>query len=189
VTQTPRDEPVLAQARSTAPLAVALDEVDLADCVLNLTDAEYRDCAPGEHKAYGRSQSADGSPLAICVEAVGGQLTVQHYHGVSLSPVHCRWESVSDALAGQEWTTVHVIWEITAAVGPDGTPVFTNSIESRATADFQDWMRRTGATLDALVAARTEAIHQHNERETPAFAESIARRSRQRASSTHRGDT
>ncbi|MFJ9151639.1 hypothetical protein ACIRP7_27085 [Streptomyces sp. NPDC102270] len=80
---------MISETAETATVDAPIEAVDIADWVLNLPDAEYRRCAPGEHIAAGRTTTDDGRPMSINVENIGGTLVIQHYVVEVHEPHHC----------------------------------------------------------------------------------------------------
>ncbi|MCQ8242185.1 hypothetical protein [Rhizosaccharibacter radicis] len=158
-----------------APVPAPFAAIDLSRWVLTLTDEDYRQCAPGEHRACGASVASDGSRTLICVEVVGGQLMVQRYRPVVMSATHCRLVSISDVFNAPNWITVEVIWDISVVSASDGNAVFTNSIVSKATPTFLATLDRVGVSFSDAARTRAAAAADHNRRETPLFAAQIAR--------------
>ncbi|MGO4757549.1 hypothetical protein AB4212_54610, partial [Streptomyces sp. 2MCAF27] len=70
------DSAVISETAETATVDAPIEAVDIADWVLNLPEAEYRGCAPGEHIAAGRTTTDDGRPMSINVENIGGTLVI-----------------------------------------------------------------------------------------------------------------
>src|ERR1700689_3358769 len=73
------DDKIFTQSAYTAVIHAPIDQVDIADWLLNLPDAEYQRCAPPDHIAAGSTTTDDGQPRSINVEEAGGGLVVQHY--------------------------------------------------------------------------------------------------------------
>jgi hypothetical protein len=69
---------VLVHSEQTAVVHAPIDQVDIADWLLNLPDAEYQRCCPPDHLAAGSNITDDGRPMSINVEEIGGSLMVQH---------------------------------------------------------------------------------------------------------------
>ena len=82
---------LVSKSEATAKVEAPIESVDLAEWVLNLSDAEYQRCAPGEHLAAGRTTTDDGRPMSINVEEVGGSLAIQHYVAEIHEPTTASW--------------------------------------------------------------------------------------------------
>jgi hypothetical protein len=87
---------VLVRSEETATINAPIDNVNIADWLLNLPDAEYQRCAPPDHLAAGSTTTDDGQPMSINVEVVGGILVVQHYVAEVHEAHHCHMVSLSD---------------------------------------------------------------------------------------------
>jgi hypothetical protein len=83
--------------------------------------------------------------------------------------------SLSDVLTPRGWTTVQVIWDLSATDNGDGTCTYTNSVTSHPTSEFIAFNTNAGITFEEAAAARQAASDDHNHRETPLFAASIER--------------
>jgi hypothetical protein len=62
------DDKILTQSAYTAVIHAPIDQVDIADWLLNLPDAEYQRCAPPDHIAAGSTTTDEGRPMSINVE-------------------------------------------------------------------------------------------------------------------------
>ncbi|MEU2337176.1 hypothetical protein ABZ608_26900 [Streptomyces sp. NPDC013172] len=166
---------VLSTSTEHAPLDAPWDAIDIADWLLNLPDAEYQRCAPPDHKAAGYTTTDDGRPMSINVEMIGTGLVIQHYVAEVAEKHHCHMVSLSDVLTAHGWTTVQVIWDLPAKDNGDGTVTYTNKVTSHPTQEFLEFNDNNGITFEQAAAARQAASGDHNRRETPLFAASIAR--------------
>jgi len=178
VPATVRTDLVLSASTETHVVDVPLDTVDIGRWLFTLSDAEYQRGAPGDHKAAGTTVSEDGRPMSINVEMIGTGLVVQHYVGEVVERHRCRMVSTSDVLTPHGWTTVQVIWELRADATDDGRTRYTNSVTSHPTTEFLAFIERNGQTFEDAARARQAASGAHNARETPLFAESLARAAR-----------
>ena len=59
---------------------------------------------------------------------------------------------------------------------------YTNSVTATPTEEFLDFIKQHGISFEQAAAARQAAGADHNRRETPLFAESIARKALVRSS-------
>jgi hypothetical protein len=150
--------------------------VDLADWLGNLTDEEYQRCAPGEHKACAHGITDDGRRETLNVEMIGTSLTIQHAVHEIFERHHCRLVSLSDVLTPNGWTNSLGIWDISVTDNGDGTCQFTNSIVAHPTTEGMAFNEANGITFQQAAAARQAASDDHNHREAPNYAASIARR-------------
>jgi hypothetical protein len=175
---------VLSHAVIEATMDVPIDEVDIADWLFNLPDAEYQRCAPPDHKAAGYTTTDDGRPMSINVEMIGTGLVVQHYVAETAEPHLCRMNSISDVLTPHGWTTVNVVWTLQAEKLDDGTSRYINTVTSHPTVEFMEFIARNGQTFEEAAAARQAASGDHCRRETPLFAASIARKAKARTAAS-----
>lgn len=172
-----RTDLVLSASSESHVIDVPLEKINIGGWLFALTDAEYQRCAPGDHKAAGTTVSEDGRPMSINVEMIGSGLVVQHYVGEVVGREYCRMVSTSDVLTPGGWTTVQVIWELRAEPAGDGRTRYTNTVTSHPTQEFLTFIEERGDTFEDAARARQAASGAHNARETPLFAESIARAS------------
>ncbi|MFD0485371.1 hypothetical protein ACFQ46_22475 [Kineococcus sp. GCM10028916] len=167
---------LLSHSTETAVIKAPADKIDIAGWLLNLPDAEYQRCAPPDHKAAGRTTSADGRPMSINVEMIGTGLVIQHYVAETAEKLHCHMNSLSDVYTPQGWTTVNVVWDLQAEAIDENTCRYTNSVTSYPTEAFMDFITAHGQSFEEASAVRQEASGDHNRRETPQFAASIERK-------------
>lgn len=173
---TVRTDLVLTQSVMTAPVNAPIGAVDIADWLLHLPDAEYRRCAPPDHKAAGSTTTDDGRPMSINVEMIGGDLLVQHYVAEIAEKHHCHMVSLSDVLTPAGWTTMQVIWDLSVrAVGQDSCE-YRNIVTGHPTSAFLEFIEAGGLTFEEVAAVRQESVSDHNGRETARYAASIERR-------------
>jgi len=170
-----RTDLVLSASSESQVIDVPIEKIDIGGWLFALTDAEYQRCAPGDHKAAGTTVSEDGRPMSINVEMIGSGLVVQHYVGEVVERARCRMVSTSDVLTPHGWTTVQVIWELRAEPEGDHHTRYTNTVTSHPTQEFLAFNEENGSTFEEAAKARQAASGAHNARETPLFAESIAR--------------
>lgn len=173
---------ILSQATASADVDVPLENIDIADWLFNLPEEEYKRCCVPDHFAAGTTTTDDGRRMSINVEMIGTGLVVQHYVAEEATPTYCRMNSVSDVFTPAGHTKVNVIWELIAEA-IDGTRTrYTNRVTTHPTDVFMDFIAEHGQTFEQAAAARQAAGGDHNHRETPYFAASIARRATARAS-------
>ncbi len=113
--------------------------------------------------------------MSINVEIIGQTLMIQHYVAETATPQICRMVSTSDVFTPNGRTRVQVIWTLSAKRIDDGHSEYTNSVVAHPTASFMDFIAQHGMTFEQAAAARQHDGGDHNRRETPLFAESIAR--------------
>ncbi|SOC44930.1 hypothetical protein SAMN05892877_113165 [Rhizobium subbaraonis] len=88
--------------------------------------------------------------------------------------------SISDSFTAAGRTQVNVIWELVAEAIEGGRTRYTNRVTSHPTDAFMSFVDQHGQTFEQAAAARQAAGGDHNRRETPMFAASIARRAQAR---------
>ncbi len=170
---------ILSQSAYSHELDIPLAEIDIADWLFNLPEAEYQRCCPPDHIAAGSTTTDDGRRMSINVEMIGTGLVVQHYVADEATPSYCRMNSISDVFTPTgERTQVNVIWELIAEAIDGNRTRYTNRVTCHPTDVFMEFIANHGQTFDEAAAARQSAGGDHNHRETPLFAESIARKAR-----------
>lgn len=167
---------VVMTSTATATINAASEAVDIAHWLFQLTDAEYQQCAPGEHIAAGTTTTEHGQQMSINVEQVGSALLVQHYVGEIVSPKHCRLVSESDNFTPAGRTTLGVIWELTVTDVGENECVLTNRVVVMSTADYDSFLDRHGIDHDQAAADGQTALERHNRVETALYAKSIERK-------------
>jgi len=172
---------ILSQSAYSAEIDVPLEKVDIADWLFTLPEAEYLRCCPPDHISAGTTTTDDGRRMSINVEMIGTALVVQHYVADEATPSYCRMNSISDVFTLVGRTQVNVIWELIAEALEGGRTRYTNRVTSHPTDAFLDFISAHGQTFEQAAAARQEAGGDHNRRETPLFAASIARRATAKA--------
>lgn len=155
-------------------IAVPIEKIDIAKWLFTLSEAEYQRCCPPDHISCGTTSTDDGMPMSINVEMIGQTLMIQHYAAETMTPHLCRMVSTSDAVTPNGRTRVQVIW--TLSVKPvDATHCeYTNSVVAHPTQAFMNFIAEHGVSFEQAAAARQHDGGDHNRRETPLFAESIA---------------
>jgi hypothetical protein len=169
-------EKLLSQSAFSHDIDVPFDQVDIADWLFNLPEAEYQRCCPPDHIACGATFTDDGRRMSINVEKIGTGLVIQHYVAEEATPSYCRMNSISDVFTPTgERSQVNVIWELIAEPIEGNRTRYTNKVTSHPTAAFLDFIAAHGQSFVEAAAARQSASGDHNSRETPLFAESIGR--------------
>ncbi|EJC66499.1 hypothetical protein Rleg5DRAFT_2216 [Rhizobium leguminosarum bv. viciae WSM1455] len=169
-------EDILSQSAYSAEIEVPLEMVNIADWLFNLPEAEYLRCCPPDHIAAGVTWTDDGRRMSINVEQIGSGLVVQHYVAEVAEPAYCRMNSISDVFTANGRTQVNVVWELIAEKVDDSRTRYTNRVTAHPTEAFMDFLAEHGVEYKDAAAARQAAGGDHNRRETPLFAASIARR-------------
>lgn len=167
---------ILSQSAYSAEIDVPIEKIDIADWLFNLPEAEYLRCCPPDHIAAGVTWTDDGRRMSINVEQIGSGLVVQHYVAEVAGPTYCRMNSISDVFTASGRTQVNVVWELSAEKIDDGRTRYTNKVTAHPTDAFMSFIQDHGVTYEDAAAARQAAGGDHNHRETPLFAASIARR-------------
>ncbi|WP_080435042.1 hypothetical protein [Burkholderia ubonensis] len=168
-------ETILSQSAYSAEIDVPLADIDIADWLFNLPDAEYQRCCPPDHIAAGATTTDDGRRMSINVEQIGTGLVVQHYVADVATPAYCKMNSISDVFTTTGRTKVNVVWELIAEAIDDKRTRYTNKVTSHPTDIFMNFLAEHNLSFDEAAAARQAASGDHNRRETPLFAASIAR--------------
>jgi hypothetical protein len=172
---------ILSQSAYSHDIDVPLSQVDIAEWLFTLPDAEFQRCCVPDHIASGVTTTDDGRRMSINVEMIGTGLVVQHYVADEATPSYCRMNSISDVFTANGRTQVNVVWELIAEDAGDGRTRYTNRVTARATDAFMAFIEANGVAYADAAAARQAAGGDHNRRETPFYAESIARRAQARA--------
>ncbi|TWB45405.1 hypothetical protein [Nitrospirillum pindoramense] len=167
---------ILSQSAYSHEVDVPIEQIDIADWLFTLPEAEYLRCCAPDHIAAGVTTTDDGRRMSINVEMIGTGLVVQHYVAEEAGKTYCRMNSISDVFTANGRTQVNVIWELMAEAIDGNRTRYTNRVTAHPTDAFMDFLARHGIAYEDAAAARQAAGGDHNRRETPLFAESIARR-------------
>lgn len=173
-----RSDLLLSTSAFSHVINVPIEKVDIAKWLFALPDAEYQRCAPPDHIAAGATWTDDGRRMSINVEMIGTGLVVQHYIAEVAEPAYCKMVSTSDVFTAHGRTKVQVIWELIAKGIDGGRTEYTNKVTSHPTEEFLAFIEKNGITFEQAAHDRDVASGDHNSRETPLFAESIARQAR-----------
>lgn len=172
---------ILSQSAYTAEMDLPLDQVDIADWLFHLPEAEYQRCCVPDHIAAGTTTTDDGRRMSINVEMIGTGLVIQHYVAEEVGRTYCRMNSISDVFTPHGRTKVNVVWELIAEAIDDKRSRYTNRVTAHPTDVFMSFLQEHDLKFEDAAKARQEAGSDHNRRETPFFAASIARRSKEQA--------
>ncbi|HEY0227017.1 MAG TPA: hypothetical protein VGC05_11645 [Mycobacterium sp.] len=172
---TVRQDLVLSHIVVTAEVEAPFERVDIAQWLKTLPTHEYQRCAPPDHKAAGYTVDDDGTPMSINVEMIGSGLVVQQYRFEVAEPHYCKMVSLSDVLTPHGWTTSQVIWELRMEQLEGERCRYTNTVTSHPTEDFLEFITAQGQTFQEAADARQGASGRHCRKETPLYAQSIAR--------------
>ena len=167
---------ILSQSAYSAEIDVPVEQIDIAEWLFTLSEAEYQRCCVPDHIGAGTTTTDDGRCMSVNVEMIGTGLVVQHYVADEASKSYCRMNSISDVFSANGRTQINVVWELIAEPTNDGRTLYTNRVTSRPTDAFIDFLKDHGLTLERAAQARQEASSDHNRRETSLFAASIGRR-------------
>jgi hypothetical protein len=173
------DNPTLVESSVSTTINAPIEKIDISAWCYSLPDAEYQACSPA-HVAAGATTAADGRPMSINVEVIGGSMIVQHYLQEVGEPDHLRLASHSDLFTPAGRTKIDVIWDLRVRRIDDATCEFTNTVHSSAPPELQEFLARQGLAFDAFAAARRPNSEAHNRQETPMFAKSIERHAHSR---------
>jgi hypothetical protein len=157
-------------------IAVPVEKVDIPGWLFSLPEAEYQRCCPPDHVAAGSTTTDDGRPMSINVEMIGQTLMVQNYVGEITDKDHCRMVSISDAFTPNGRTRVQVIWDLSVKKIDANSCEYTNRVVAHPTEEFLDFIKQHNVKFEDAAAQRQRDGGDHNRRETPLFAESIARK-------------
>jgi hypothetical protein len=170
------DDKILSSSAYSHVIAVPQAKIDIADWLFNLPEAEYQRCCPPDHISCGSTFTDDGTRMSINVEMIGQTLMIQHYVAETATPHLCRMVSTSDAFTPNGRTRVQIIWTLSVKPVDDTHCEYTNSVVGHPTAAFMDFIAAHNISFEQAAAARQRDGREHNRRETPLYAESIARR-------------
>jgi hypothetical protein len=173
---------IIAESSYGHDIDVSIDRVDIADWLAHLGNSEFQRCCPPDHIACGFTHTDDGRPMSINVETVGPSLLIQQYVAEVFEAHLCRMVSVSDVfpLSGGRTQAV-VIWNLAVEPISEARCRLVNSVTSQATTEFLELITRQGQTFEQAAAPRQQASADHNRRETPRYAASIARAAKARS--------
>lgn len=173
-----RSDLLLSTSAFSHVINVPIEKIDIAQWLFSLPDAEYQRCAPPDHIAAGSTWTDDGRRMSINVEMIGTGLVVQHYVGEVTEKTYCKMVSTSDVFTPHGRTKVQVIWELSAKAVDGQRSEYTNKVTSHPTEEFLTFIEKNGISFEQAARDRDVASGDHNSRETPLFAESIARMAR-----------
>jgi hypothetical protein len=159
----------------TATIQAAIEKVDIADWLFNLTDAEYQRCSPA-HIAAGTTTTDDGRPMSINVETIGDALIIEHYVAEVQEPHLCRMVSISDFIMGSGRSKIQVEWKLSVKPIDSAHCEYSNYVHAAATDEFLAFLKKNGITFEQARAVNQVLTDSHNREETPNFAKSIERR-------------
>jgi hypothetical protein len=156
---------------------VPIERFDIPGWLFNLPDAEFQRCCVPDHIAAGQTISEDGRKMSINVEKIGESLVIQHYVAEIVEQHFCRMVSISDVFTSLGQTKTRVLWELRAVSAGEGRTEYTNYVRGSTTDEFMTFIEQHGISYEEAKSARQAASGDHCRRETPFYAESIAKRS------------
>ncbi|MCU6793267.1 hypothetical protein OB236_14190 [Paenibacillus sp. WQ 127069] len=174
-----REDLTLAKSSFSHIIDVPVEKVDIGQWIFSLSETEYQRCCPPDHIAVGTTKTEDGRPMSINVEKIGTSLSIQHYIGEVVEKHKCRMVSTTDIfISNEQRTQMKVIWELSVKpVNADQTE-FTNSVVTHPSEHLLSIFENQGLTFEQASVSRQKISEDHNRREAPLFAESIARAAR-----------
>jgi hypothetical protein len=175
---------ILSQSAYSAEIDLPASRLDIAEWLFSLPEAEYLRCSIPDHIAAGVTTTDDGRRMSINVEMIGTGLVIQHYVAEEAGPLYCRMNSISDVFTPSGRTQVNVVWELIAEPIDENRTRYTNRVTAHPTDAFMKFISDHNVTYEDAAAARQAAGSDHNFRETPFFAASIARRAVEKAQET-----
>lgn len=172
---TTTSEAILSSSVYSHAIDVPIQRVDIADWLFHLPNAEFQRCCPPEHIAGGTSTTDDGRPMQIVVEQIGENLIIQQYVGEITESAHCRLVSLSDVFSPMGRTQLGVVWDL--RVEPIGTDrcEFSDRVTLTATEEMLAALQQQGVPFEQAAIATHESASAHNRKETPLYAQSLAR--------------
>src|SRR5271163_5006053 len=169
------DDRTLSQSTVTATIQAPIEKMNIADWLLDLSDAEYQRCSTA-HIAGGNSTSDNGRPMSINVEPIGDAFVIQHYVAEIHEPHFCRIVSISDSVSPAGRTKLQVVWELGVKKIDEQSCEYTNHVHSTAIDQTLEFLRAHNISFETERDARQRTSHAHNQEETPKFAKSIERK-------------
>jgi len=173
-----RTDLILGQSTVSHVFTVPIEKVDIARWLFNLSEGEYQRCAPSEHITTVSTTTDDGRRMLINVEIVDTYLLIQRFVGEITEKLHCKVVSLSDVVTPEGRSRVQAIWESNMKAVGDGHGEYTSTITAHPTQAFLDSMKGLGVTFEQVAQTIQTGLAGHHSRETPLFAESIARAAR-----------
>jgi hypothetical protein len=172
------NDKILSSSAYSHVITVSHAKIDIADWLFNLAEGEYQRCCSPDHISCGSTVTDDGMRMSINVEMIGQTLMIQHYVAETATAHLCRMVSTSDAFTPNGRTRVQIIWTLSVKPVDEAHCEYTNSVIAHPTVEFMDFIAAHKISFEKAAAARQYDGGEHNRRETPLYAESIARRAR-----------
>jgi hypothetical protein len=114
--------------------------------------------------------------MSINVKMIGRTLMIQHHVAETATAHLCRIISTSDAFTPNGRTRVQIIWMLSVKPVDETHCEYINSVFAHPTAAFVNFIAAHNISFKQAAAPRQRDGGEHNRRENPLFAESIARR-------------
>src|SRR5262249_6748758 len=147
------DEP-LAESSFCHIINAPVEQVDIADWLLNLKSAEFQRCCPAQHIAAAATMTEDGKRMALNVETMGDSVIVQHFIGEVTDPHFCRLVSRSDVFTPAGRTKLDMVWQLSVWPMDAERCEYTNRVSACATDDFLGFLSRRRIALAEARAAQ-----------------------------------
>jgi hypothetical protein len=166
----------LSESTDQRVIDVPFERVDLAGWLFSLASVEFQRCCAPDHIAYGFTTTEDGRPLPVVVELIGGALLVEPFEALVHRSDCCELVSLADVRLPTGWRTrAQITWTASVEALDDDRSTYTNAVTAYATEDFLRVLERTDTPFEVLAATQQAASTDHSDRETPGYAESVAR--------------
>jgi hypothetical protein len=166
----------LSESSDRHVIDLPFERVDIAGWLFSLTSLEFQRCCAPDHIAYGFTTTQDGRPLPVIVEIIGGSLLVEPFEAYVHRSDRCELVSLADVrLPTGRRTRAQVVWTSSVEALDEDRSTFTNAVSAYATDDFMRVIEGTGTAFEVLAATQQAASADHSGRETPRYAESVAR--------------
>jgi len=175
---TTMSEAILSDSAYSHEIDEPIQRVDIADWLFHLPNAEFQRCCPPEHIAGGTSTTDDGRPMQIVIEQIGDNLIIQQYVGEITESAHCRLVSLSDVFSPMGRTKLGVVWDLRVEPIGEDRCEFTDRVTLTATEEMLAALEQQGVPFEQAAIATHEGASAHNRKETPLYAQSIARHAR-----------
>lgn len=167
---------LLAESTCKTIINASIESIDLTEWLFTLKDSEYQICSK-DHIAAGNSINENGKRMSINVEQIAGNLLIQHYVEDISQKDHCRVQSISDSIAAAGKTKLHIVWELKIEKKDLSSCELSNHVIVNATDDFLNLLNHLNIkNLDSISNEMLQNLIQHNEEETPLFANDIERK-------------
>jgi hypothetical protein len=155
---------------------VPFECVDVAGWLFSLTNDEFKCCCAPDHISCGRAPTRGGQPLTVIVEAIGGSLLLEPFEAQIYRCDRCELVCLADVrLPSGRHTRAQIVWTTSVEALDDDHSTYTSTVSAYATEDLMRALEHIGTPFEALVASHQAASVDHSARETPRYADSVAR--------------